>query len=267
MRCLPKPRCRRYVVAHGSTEKTIAVPGGGQVRAGNADIPDFFDQAAWETKLTTGSGFPRAPGTARDFYGPNANALAIVLELPLARLRIPSGTIIAVWSRVTANGGRQDREGRPFINTGLIPKVPRTSTAPDLRDAFNRAVPETDRAAFSTAVTSVLTGFYGRSSVDANALTQFLLPDVLLFEVGNPNGFGTFIDSGQKLGNGRRLSDDVHDTMLNILSNGAITTDNVGDDNGLRITDGSVDPVSAQTRAIAFPYIGLPNVTPGGPNP
>ena len=55
--------------------------------------------------------------------------------------------------------------------------------------------------------------------------------------------------------------------MLNFLTNGAIPTDNVGDDNGLRVTDGSVDPVSGKTRAIAFPYIGAPNSAPGGPNP
>jgi hypothetical protein len=44
-------------------------------------------------------------------------------------------------------------------------------------------------------------------------------------------------------------------------------TDNVNDDNGLKVTDGSVDPVSGQTRAIAFPYIGAANDPPAGPNP
>jgi len=63
----------------------------------------------------------------------------------------------------------------------------------------------------------------------------------------------------------------VVDIMFNLLTNGAIPSDNVGDDNGLKVTDGSVDPVSGKTRAIAFPYAGLANLPfngPGtGPNP
>jgi hypothetical protein len=125
---------------------------------------------------------------------------------------------------------------------------------------------------------SVLTGFYGRSTVDASFLTKAFLPDVLMFQIGNPGGFGTLIGpgpgaftgpfaGGQALGNGRRLAQDVHDVTLNLLTNGAIPSDNVGDDNGLRITDGSVDPVSGQTRAIAFPYIAPPSSAPTGPNP
>jgi hypothetical protein len=61
------------------------------------------------------------------------------------------------------------------------------------------------------------------------------------------------------LGNGRRLSDDVTNTELNVFSNGAIVTDNVGDDNGSKITDGSVNPQTGMTRAIAFPYVGAPS--------
>jgi len=63
----------------------------------------------------------------------------------------------------------------------------------------------------------------------------------------------------------------VVDIEFNLLTNGAIPSDNVGDDNGLKVTDGSVDPVSGKTRAIAYPYAGLANLPlngPGtGPNP
>jgi Domain of unknown function (DUF4331) len=276
VRCLPKPRCRRYIVARGRTGQNIPVSGGGLLRAANQDIPEFFDQAGWDSFVATGAGsFPRAPGTAHDFYGPNANALAIVLELPSVRIA-PGGSVIAVWARTIAEGGRRDRGGRPFIDTGLIPKVPRNSSAPERRDAFNVAVPQNDVAGFTTDMESVLTGFYKRTSADAAFLASALLPDAVIFQIGNPGGFGTLVGpgpfigpfaGGQVLGNGRRYADDVHDIMLNLLSNGAIPTDNVGDDNGLRITDGSVDPVSGKTRAIAFPYIGAPSSTPGGPNP
>ncbi len=282
VRCLPKGQCWRDKVVQGRTGQNIPVPGGGTFRAANQDIPDFFDQGAWDTYVADGlGGFPRAPGSARDFYGPEANSLAIVFELP--SVRIPTGVtnpnkLIAVWARSIGDKGRRDREGRPFVNTGMIPKTPRNSSAADLRDAFNVALPENDVSAFTTAMTSVLTGFYGRTAADAAFLASAFLPDALMFQIGNPNGFGTTIGpgpgaftgpfpGGQVLGNGRRFPDDVHDITLNILTNGAKPSDNVGDDNGLGVTDGSVDPVSGQTRAIAFPYIGAPSSTPGGPNP
>jgi hypothetical protein len=84
--------------------------------------------------------------------------------------------------------------------------------------------------------------------------------------VGNTAGYGTFIGPGnQYLGNGRKLGDPVVNTTLAVLTGGAITTDNVGDDNGFRITDGSIEPVSGKARAIAFPYIGAANFPLNGP--
>jgi hypothetical protein len=274
VRCLPKPRCRRYVVLRGRTGQNIPIPGGGTFRAANQDNPEFFDQGGWDTFVAAGAGpFPRAPGTARDFYGPDSNALAIVFELPSVRIA-PNGTVVALWARSIADGGRRDREGKPFTNTGMIPNAPRNSSAADRRDAFNVAIPQNDLSAFKADMKSVLMGsIYSRTAADADFLANAWLPDVLLFQLGNPNGFGTTVGpgdfpgpfpGGQSLGNGRRLHDDVHDITLNLLTNGARPSDNVGDDNGLRITNGSVDPVSGMTRAIAFPYIGAPN---GGPNP
>jgi hypothetical protein len=115
LRCLPKPRCRRYVLARGRTGQNIPVLGGGLFRAANQDNPEFFDQGGWDTYVAAKLGtFPRAPGTAHNFYGPNGNSLAIVLELPSARIHFPAtnpNKIIAVWARTIANGGRQDRQG------------------------------------------------------------------------------------------------------------------------------------------------------------
>jgi len=279
VRCLPKPRCRRYVVVRGRTGQNVPIPGGGVFRAGNADNPEFFDQAGWDAFSVAKSGtFPRAPGVAHDFYGPNSNALAIVIEMPSSRIpSAPPNNIIGVWAR-TISAGRQDREGRPFVDTGLMPKLPRNSAAPERRDAFNVALPQNDVTAFGADMRSVLTGFYGRTTTDAGFLANAFLPDVTMFQLGNPGGYGTLVGpgpgfftgpfaGGQVLGNGRRLRDDTHDITLNLLTNGAIPSDNIGDDNGLGVTDGSVDPVSAKTRAIAFPYIGAPNAVPSGPNP
>jgi hypothetical protein len=258
-------------LATGDTDTVLPLSGGGQFKAGVFDDPFFFDQSAFDSAFIQGEpGFPRPPGTAKNFYGPNANVLAIALEIPSVSIA-PNSTVIGVWARTVQRGVQLDRCGRPFINSMLIPPVPRTDLSlGDRRKAFNRGLPVNDVADFAADVISILIssdGPYKRTEPDANAITNLLLPDLLLFQVGNPNGFGTFILSGTALGNGRRLSDDVTDFLLTVLTNGAITSDNVGDDNGLKITDGSVDPVSGMTRAIAFPYIGPANNPPGEPNP
>jgi hypothetical protein len=278
IRCLPKARCKRHVIARGRTGQNIPIPGGGMARAANQDIPDFFDQGQWN-KFAGGElvPFPRAVGQAHNYFGPNANSLAITIEIPSSRIA-PTSAVIAPWSRMTADGAVTDREGRPFVNTGLIPKLPRSAATgpPDRRDEFNHARPQNDVTAFNADMKSVFQNFYGRSAPDSGFLATAFLPDVLMFQLGNPNGFLTTIGpgnfpgpfpGGQSLGNGRRFADDVHDSTLNIVTNGAKPSDNVGDDNGLRITDGSVDPVSGMTRAIAFPYIAAPAASPGGPNP
>src|SRR5438874_805627 len=178
----------------------------------------------------------------------------------------------------------------PCPGTAVIPPSPRANLARgERRNAFNAAQPKNHRApaplGFRDDMIFVLTdpnGFFKRTQADASFLADALLPDLLMFQIGNPNGFGTTIGpgpgfftgpfpGGQVLGNGRRFADDVTDIMFNLLTNGVIPSDNVGDDNGLKVTDGSVDPVSGKTRAIAFPYVGLANLPlngPGtGPNP
>jgi hypothetical protein len=61
VRCLPKPRCRRYVVVRGRTGQNIPVPGGGLFRAANQDIPEFFDQGGWDTYVAAKLGASRGP--------------------------------------------------------------------------------------------------------------------------------------------------------------------------------------------------------------
>src|SRR5207247_1433798 len=111
-----------------------------------------------------------------------------------------------------------------------------------------------DRANFRADMISVLTAFWpaGRPGGNPNAaqagvLADLLLPDMLVFQVGNAGGFGTPLSvSGQTfLGNGRKLSDDVVSTLLAILTDDdlpaafgggpnppALVTQNVKDDNG-----------------------------------
>jgi streptogramin lyase len=261
------------VAVRGNTGQNLHVAGVGGTnalfRAGVADNPFFMDLTGINQFLDGGP-FPRPVGTATNFYGPNANTMAIVLELPSSVLQGPTSDLIGVWGGSSSDvGNQEDRVGRPLINTLLIPQIPRGPNHPpngtDRRFDFLRSNPNQDVAGFKAAMVSILTSFYGRTASDANAIANLLLPDIQVFQLGNPNGFGTFVGpGGEFLGNGRRLTDDVTDFLLNVITNGVVTTDNVGDDNGLRITDGSVDPVSGQTRAVAFPYIGPPNASPTG---
>src|SRR5207237_10101627 len=100
---------------------------------------------------------------------------------------------------------------------------------------------------------------------DADTFSNLLLPDLLAFQVGNTAGYGNFIGNPAVLGNGRKLTDAVVHTTLAVLTKGVITTDNVDDDNGFRVTDGSLDPATGKVRPIAFPYIGAANFPLDGP--
>jgi hypothetical protein len=268
------------ILAKGKTNTNIPVAGGGLFRAGFQDDPYFFDETGFRAFINGGS-FPRPVGTATNRYGPNVDILAITLEIPTNRIGANS-TVIGAWARTELNGVQEDRTGRPFVNEGMIPPVPRGSNFPigaspaanrqERRNAFNAGHPSNDVVNFKGDMVAVLQNFYGRTLPDSDFLANAFLPDLLFFQLGNPGGFGTLVPGpggpfagGQILGNGRRLNDDVIDILLNLLTNGAVPTDNLGDDNGLRVTDGSVDPVSGMTRAIAFPYIGAPDLPPSGP--
>ncbi|HEV3445802.1 MAG TPA: DUF4331 family protein [Gemmataceae bacterium] len=252
------------ILARGKTNTNISVAGGGMFRAGYHDDPFFFDSPAFSA-LISGQNPPPPPGGIRNpginAFGPNVNTLAIILEVPSTRLTSANSDIIGVWATTQRNGVQVDRMGRPAINTALIPPVPRNNlTRGDRRTAFNAGQPRNDVRDFKADMLSILKGFYGKDDATANAFTGLLLPDILMFQVGNPNGFGTFIGPGGSiLGNGRRLRDAVIHTELNLLTGGAITTDNVNDDNGTRITDGQMGTVAA------FPYFGPPNNPSGNP--
>jgi hypothetical protein len=132
-----------------------------------------------------------------------------------------------------------DRMGRPAIATVFIPNNPlppdRVSDGKSsLKNTYNHSDPVNDQANFRGEIIDTLEAGFGRSAADANALADFLLPDILTFDTASSTGFP----------NGRGLDDDVIDTELNLLSNGAIPTDCVPSDNTLLTT---------------FPYLGNPN--------
>jgi hypothetical protein len=242
------------ILAKGNTNAALPVAGGGMFQAGYFDDPFFFVSGSIFTMFLNGT-LPggQFPNPGVNFFGPNVNTLGIVLEVPTASLlSAPTNPKFGVWARVEVNGVQVDRTGRPAINTALIPPVPRTDLSRgDRRNLFNAGIPSNDVRDFTADMVAVLTnpnGPYARTQADASGLAAFLLPDILTYDSSMPDGFP----------NGRRLRDGVIDVELGLLTNGRVTSMNVFDDNGTRITDGTNGTVAA------FPYFGAANTPPQG---
>jgi uncharacterized protein DUF4331 len=197
-------------IARGRTGQTITIPGGGMLRAGVFDDPFFFDLNAF---------------LAVDFCNPGQNFFnglnisAIVLEVPSSWL---GSNNIGVWARTVLNEKQIDRMGRPAINTVFIPNNPfePSGSEPSQKNAFNAGRPQADRRNFRGEVVDTLEIFYGAGNPTVSTLANILLPDILTVDTSNPAGFL----------NGRGLTDDVIDAELNLVTNGAVTSDCVAND-------------------------------------
>ncbi len=183
-------------IAVGRVGREGWYPGPGRVTAGVFDDPFFFDLDGFN------DGFQF---TGNDFFA-GLNVSAIVLEVPDRVLSKRSD--IGIWATTSRKGRQIDRMGRPAVNTALIPS--------ELKDAFNAGAPADDRAAFGDTVRAAITQLSGDASYAAT-LTDVLLPDVLTIDTSSGDGFL----------NGRGLADDVIDAELGLLTNGALTTDGV----------------------------------------
>ncbi|MCE9637288.1 MAG: DUF4331 domain-containing protein [Planctomycetes bacterium] len=202
----------------GTTDDLGVTAGtGGKVFAGIRDDPFFFDLIGFRRGLAFSA------QTSRNFFD-GLNTMSIVLEVPTASF---DATNIGVWARTFKGRKQVDRMGRPAINTVLIGAAK--------KDAFNAGMPRNDVAAFKTEMVANLKAApLSRSDTDANALAAILLPDILTYDTSNSGGFL----------NGRKLTDDVIDAELGILSNNVVTTDFVGNDS---------------TFLQVFPYLGVVN--------
>ena len=192
------------LIARGMTGETIDLrsKGGGSLIAGVFEDPFFFDLNGFN------NGFQF---TGDDFFA-GLNVSAIVIELP-SELVTGKSDAIGVWARTEIGGMQFDRMGRPAINTVLIPD--------GMKDAFNAGIPVNDFANFGDTVQATIESLNGGDTATAEALTAILLPDILTVDVSDPSGFL----------NGRQLADDVIDAELNLLTNGAVTTDGVDANN------------------------------------
>jgi hypothetical protein len=204
-------------VSFGSATQ-ISTTGDYAFYAGFRSDPFFFDLMGFL------NGFKF---TGDDFFK-DKNVFGIVVQVPNSALS-PTPKI-GVWARVLipGSGGAMtqiDRVGRPAINTVF--------NHGDDKNTFNAIDPTQDRPLFLDKFIAVLESF-GHAAADATAIANILLPDILTYDYSSTAGFL----------NGRQLADDVIDIELNLVSNGAVTTDKVGP---------HTDYLSS------FPYLGTPH--------
>jgi hypothetical protein len=214
----------KKVKIKGTTEDTTVTfaDGGGKVYAGLRDDPFFFDLIGFKKGLVFSA------ATSHNFFA-GLNVMAIVVEVPTTAFgTLTSG--MRMWARTKKGAKQIDRMGRPAINTVLISGGEPGGN----KDLFNRGSPKDDVAKWRAEVVKNLKAApLSRTDTDAGIIADILLPDVLSYDPTDPSGFI----------NGRKLTDDVIDFELSVLST-TVSTDFVGDDNTFLAT---------------FPYLGEPN--------
>lgn len=165
--------------------------------------------------------------TGHDTFA-DRNVFGMVLEVPNAALG--SAELLRLWARTMApvhgNVAQVDSAGRP----GVAAVFNRTDAD---RAAFNEAPPMDQRDRFGARFVAAFRAM-GYSAVEAGDLTRGFLPDVLVYDPSDPGGYP----------NGRRLTDDVIDLMVAMVTKGRVTTDGVGPHTDL------LDE---------FPYLGAPH--------
>lgn len=219
-------------------------PAGSGIRifAGPREDPFYFDLV----------GFNRVVGRVGGFRGIDSfaglNTNAIVVEFPIS-LVAGSARTLSAWAVTYLNrnersgeGGddrrrgqnrgkleQADRMGNPAVNTVFIPSP--------LKDAFNAAEPKDDARDFAPVILNTLTSL-GTNATNIGILAAVAVPDTLKFDVTLPDGFP----------NGRRLPDDVIQTLLSLV---------FGAPNA---TTGVDDGVAANDKAFlsVFPYLAPP---------
>jgi len=218
-------------IGSDSSVKIAGIAGGGQAAAGLFDDPFFFDLLAFNKFVAlANAGAPLAqrfapffpPNIPNDFFG-NFNVMAIVLEVPAAQLRLnKSQPMISVWTRTLADVGdgrgfaQYDRMGLPAINTAVIQPLQATIFPTLTEDTYNLMTPSTD-AQLRPIASARIQAAYGVGATYANTVAATVLPDVIPFNTLSSAGFL----------NGRRLTDNVIDAELSLLSAGAVTSDRV----------------------------------------
>jgi len=204
--------------------------------AGEVDDPFFFDIPAFGrfiASVRNGSPDPTVFNRARDTFA-GYNILSIALRVPVSMIK-GSGNVIgldALSQRsvqiVKKENGQiksvgvlrtVDREGNPAVNVALIPF--------NRKDEYNASTTQDDAAGkFAGDIVATLQALgTNQSNINTLAAVAVAHGDFLHLDVSIANtGSGGGNNAAASFPNGRRLQDDVIDILLNIITNGALTT-------------------------------------------
>lgn len=206
--------------------------------AGLVDDPFFFDIPGFSRfvgSVLAGTPNPAAFNRGRDSFA-GYNTLAIGLSIPLSYLRA-NVAIVGNSLGVQARTGRRiplvppalprlgytqiDRMGIPAVNVALIPF--------DRKNEYNRALPISDASGqFAGDIVGILRRL-GTNDTNIGILASVAVArgDILRLNLGTPNtGPGSGTNAGAGFPNGRRLADDVVDTLLFFIANQNPLSDN-----------------------------------------
>jgi hypothetical protein len=219
------------------------------------DVEQFFRVRAGALGTGPAVGF-RPPSQALDFAkGYNVNSIA--LRIPRKFIQgATNATTFDIWETISlrdpASGRYQqvERLGRPGINEGLI-------TSNNLLNIFNSVPPtaDTSPAAAPIGAEAVRTlRALGNSEERTRVLLGAFLPDVMRIDTTGPSGYGNALNTKGSPIRGRMLLDDTIDTTLSVLTNGAITSDNVSYAGSPGNPTQGHKPLEP-----SFPYLALPN--------
>jgi hypothetical protein len=217
-------------IAEGTTGQSFTGSGGIKVFAGLRSDPFFFDLDGFKHAVFGAAngrtGFCDAGTT--DFFK-NFNTNAIVLSVPTSSLTTTSPKF-GVWGSTLMEEGNAliDQMGRPAINTVF--------NHDDEKNQFNHTRPANQLATkpFANNIIWTVAVLGGYDLPHAQGIARTLLPDILTYDTSQP---ATFL-------NGRKLTDDVINTELGLVTNGGITTDCVGPHGDYQSS---------------FPYLGTPH--------
>lgn len=216
------------------------------------DVEQFFRVRAGLLGMGPSVGF-RPPATAVDFtYGYNVNT--IVVRVPQRLLQASTNaTTFDAWLSLSIPDPRTGRFvqteqlARPLVNEALV------TTQQNLA-AYNRSQPSRSvPASVAGDATRTLLAL-GNSPARATALLGAFIPDVMRIDTTGPSGYGNALNTLSAPIRGRMLMDDVVDISLSVLTNGAVTSDNVS----YQGTPGN--PAQGHDPLVpSFPYLALPN--------
>lgn len=232
--------------------------------AGLREDPFFFDVEQYFRVRAGAAGLGPAVGFRNPGYDFTAgyNVNAIVLRIPRKLLTNVTDTY-DVWQTIStknADGSytQVERLARPGINEALV-------LTNDFLNALNSVGPDFEAAALkgqqpaadiagpivAEAINTLKA--VGNDDERALALVKAFLPDVMRIDTSKASGYANELNAAGSPIRGRLLMDDVIDITLTVVTNGAITSDNVsyaGPNAGGR----GHQPLLGQ-----FPYLANPN--------